>query len=127
LLFELKTCSSYGNSFFAGQLHVFRPRTGLARFLFAVSPLFGALLIATSRLADYRHDVYDVTCGSLLGFLLAYFIYQRYFPPFSAPDCDTPYSRGELQALGFRRVAQDEERQLYTVSPSSPEDRDRVY
>lgn len=41
--------------FFAGQMHVFRPRTDLAKSLLALSPLLGALMIAISRCEDYRY------------------------------------------------------------------------
>jgi diacylglycerol diphosphate phosphatase/phosphatidate phosphatase len=40
--------------FFAGQMHVFRPRTDLMKALLAVSPLLGAAMIAISRCEDYR-------------------------------------------------------------------------
>ena len=40
--------------FFAGQMHVFRPRTDLIKSLLAVSPLLGAAMIAISRCEDYR-------------------------------------------------------------------------
>ncbi|PGH33901.1 hypothetical protein GX50_03301 [[Emmonsia] crescens] len=99
--------------FLAGQLHVFQPRTGLARFLFSLSPLLGALMIAMSRLADYRHDVYDVTVGSLLGLSVAYFTYRRYYPALRSADCDTPYSRAEIPPAGFHKVARDEEERLF--------------
>jgi diacylglycerol diphosphate phosphatase / phosphatidate phosphatase len=72
-------------------MHVFRPRTDLARVLIALAPLIGAALIAISRLEDYRHDVFDVTCGSLLGMLMAYFSYRRYFPSLRLARCDEPY------------------------------------
>ena len=72
-------------------MHVFRPRTDLARVLIALAPLIGAALIAISRLEDYRHDVFDVTCGSLLGMLMAYFSYRRYFPSLRSARCDEPY------------------------------------
>lgn len=72
-------------------MHVFRPRTDLARVLLAVAPLVGAALIAISRCEDYRHDVYDVTVGSLLGLLVAYFSYRRYYPSLKSRRCDTPY------------------------------------
>jgi diacylglycerol diphosphate phosphatase/phosphatidate phosphatase len=80
-----------GCRFLAGQMHVFRPRTDLARVLLALSPLIGAALIAISRLEDYRHDVYDVTVGSTLGLLVAYFSYSRYYPGLKSPRCDTPH------------------------------------
>ncbi len=80
-------------------MHVLRPRADLARVLLAFSPLLGAALIAISRCEDYRHDVYDVTVGSLLGAFLAYFSYRRYFPPLRSGRCHLPYpSRAEAFA-----------------------------
>ena len=89
-------------------MHVFRPHTDLARVLVALAPLVGAALIAISRLEDYRHDVYDVTTGSLLGMLVAYFSYKRYYPGLKSLKCDDPYpSRAEQTALTTKR--RDEE------------------
>ncbi|KAF2004438.1 acid phosphatase/Vanadium-dependent haloperoxidase [Amniculicola lignicola CBS 123094] len=81
----------YLSMFIAGQCHVFRPRTDLARVLLALAPLLGAVMIAISRCEDYRHDVWDVTAGSTIGFTVAYFTYRRYFPPLRNRKCDTPY------------------------------------
>lgn len=75
----------------AGQLHTVRPRTDLARVLITITPLLGAFLVAASRTADYRHDVYDVTVGSLLGFSMAYFGYRRYYRSIWHPQCHVPY------------------------------------
>lgn len=72
-------------------MHVFRPRTDLTRVLLALSPIVGAALIAISRLEDYRHDVYDVTVGSILGTLIAYFSYHRYYPALQSAQCHQPY------------------------------------
>ena len=93
-------------------MHVFRPRTDLARVLLALAPLVGAALIAISRLEDYRHDVYDVTTGSLLGMLLAHFSYRRYYPKLNSPHCDTPFpSRAEWASKhGFGKLKDEEER-----------------
>ncbi|EFW21633.1 hypothetical protein D8B26_001795 [Coccidioides posadasii str. Silveira] len=110
----------YLSLFFAGQLHVFRPRSGLARFLFSAAPLLGALMIAMSRLADYRHDVYDVTVGSLLGLFTAYFTYRRYYPSLKSIDCDTPYSRpsgGYVAVSGVNRGLGDEEQPCNSPRP----------
>lgn len=97
-------------------MHVFRPLTDLARVLLALAPLVGATLIAISRLEDYRHDVYDVTTGSVLGMLLAYFSYRRYYPTLNSPHCDTPYpSRAEWASKnGFGKL-KDEEASLGSV------------
>lgn len=96
--------------FFAGQTHVFRPRTDLSRTLLSIAPLLGAAMIAISRCEDYRHDVYDVTCGSILGMGIAYFSYRRYFPRLHTTKCDEPYqSRGSVFNEGFAKVKADEE------------------
>jgi len=86
--------------FFSGQMHVFRPRTDLARVLVALTPLVGAALVAMSRLADYRHDVFDVTAGSILGMSVAYFSYRRYYPSLKRPQCHVPYPSRADVAIG---------------------------
>ena len=93
-------------------MHIFRPRTDLARVLLALAPLVGATLIAISRLEDYRHDVYDVTTGSILGMLLAYFSYRRYYPKLNSSHCDTPFpSRAEWASKnGFGKLKDEEAR-----------------
>jgi len=96
--------------FFAGQLHVFRPRTDLGRVLIALAPLLGAAMIAISRCEDYRHDVYDVTCGSILGMSVAYFSYRRYYPRLQSAKCDEPFpSRETSFNEGFGKLKNDEE------------------
>lgn len=72
-------------------MHVFRPRNDLACVLVALAPLIGASLIAISRLEDYRHDVFDVTAGSLLGMIIAYLSYRRCYPSLRLARCDEPY------------------------------------
>ena len=100
------------NSFLAGQMHVLRPRTDLARVLLALLPLIGAALIAISRCEDYRHDVYDVTVGSVLGMSIAFFSYKRYYPGLKSSRCDEPYpSRADVAALnGYGKIKDEEER-----------------
>ena len=97
--------------FLAGQMHVFRPRTDLARVLLALAPLIGATLIAISRCEDYRHDVYDVTVGSLLGLLVAHYTYRRYYPGLQSSRCDMPFSsRLDVSTNGFSKLKDEEER-----------------
>ncbi|KKY38688.1 putative diacylglycerol pyrophosphate phosphatase 1 [Diaporthe ampelina] len=52
-------------------------RGDLGRALLCLGPLLGAAMIAISRCQDYRHDVYDVCTGALLGYLVAYWSYRR--------------------------------------------------
>ncbi|CAG8953654.1 hypothetical protein HYFRA_00010113 [Hymenoscyphus fraxineus] len=96
--------------FFCGQMHVFRPRTDLGRALLAFTPLLCAAMIAISRCEDYRHDVYDVTCGSILGISVAYFSYRRYYPKLRSPKCHEPFpSREAMFNEGFGKIKDDEE------------------
>lgn len=99
--------------FLAGQLHVFRPHADLARVLVFLAPLVGAALIAMSRLADYRHDVYDVTFGSILGMAVAHFTYRRYYRPLKHPKCDVPYpSRADYESARSAAKGRDLEARL---------------
>lgn len=91
-------------------MHVFRPRTDLGRCLIAFLPLLCALLIAISRLDDYRHDVWDVTIGSLLGMLIAWFSYRRYYPALRSVHCDIPYDKNDHAVLdGFGKLDDEEQ------------------
>jgi diacylglycerol diphosphate phosphatase/phosphatidate phosphatase len=72
----------------------------------------GALMIAISRCEDYRHDVWDVTFGSLLGMGVAYFSYRRYYPPVRSARCDVPFDKVDAPMTeGFSKLSNDEERQ----------------
>ncbi|KAL2830468.1 phosphatidic acid phosphatase type 2/haloperoxidase [Aspergillus cavernicola] len=102
----------YLSLFFSGQMHVFRPRTDLCRCLLVMVPVICALMVAISRLEDYRHDVYDVTSGTILGSLVAFFCYRRYYPPLRSFRCDTPYSKDDFGPEGFSKIPDDEEQQV---------------
>ncbi|KIX05993.1 uncharacterized protein Z518_03967 [Rhinocladiella mackenziei CBS 650.93] len=99
--------------FLAGQLHVFRPYADFARVLIFLAPFVGASLVAMSRLADYRHDVFDVTCGSMLGLSIAYFSYRRYYRPLKHRKCDVPYpNRADHASGGAANKVRDLEQQI---------------
>lgn len=99
-----------------------------------LAPLTGALLIALSRMADYRHDVYDVTCGALLGFTVTWFSYRRYFRRLRDAKCDIPYpSRAEYASkleslrngkkdLEEQRIREAEEFDLYDLTTSEEDE-----
>lgn len=63
----------------------------LGRALLCLAPLLGAAMIAISRCQDYRHDVYDVCTGALLGAVVAYWSYRRYWPRLTSTRCAEPY------------------------------------
>lgn len=68
-------------------------------------------MIAISRCEDYRHDVYDVTCGSIIGIVVAHFSYRRYYPGLRNPKCDEPFSSRSIDEDGFAKLRDDEEAQ----------------
>ncbi|KAI1758021.1 PAP2 superfamily protein [Xylaria castorea] len=98
--------------FLAGQLRIFRDRKGLGRALVCLTPLVGAAMIAISRCQDYRHDVYDVSVGSLLGITVAFWSYRRYWPRLNSRECNEPYPTPGMELEdeeGWRRVRDEEE------------------
>jgi diacylglycerol diphosphate phosphatase / phosphatidate phosphatase len=109
----------YLSLWLAGQLHTWRPAADLARVLVTIAPLVGAMLIAMSRMSDYRHDVYDVSAGSLLGIVVSSFTYRRYFrsprdrlchEPWPSPLSDVSARRGNERP----RSPKDEEEEIGT-------------
>ncbi|KAI2789263.1 hypothetical protein POX_e07293 [Penicillium oxalicum] len=101
---------NYLTLFLCGQMHVLRPRTDLARCLVAFFPLLCAALIAISRLDDYRHDVWDVTCGASLGLLVSWFSYRRYYPSLRSVHCDCPHDKADLtESDGFSKLNDEEQ------------------
>lgn len=118
----------YLSLFLAGQMHTYRPRADLARVLLSVAPLVGATLVALSRVADYRHDKYDVTFGSLLGIIVAYTTYRRYYRPLTHPKCDIPYSAEAEHATSkrvrakARDLEQQEDAEEFELSVSDASD-----
>ncbi|KAF3761928.1 acid phosphatase/Vanadium-dependent haloperoxidase [Cryphonectria parasitica EP155] len=73
------------------QVRAVYARGDLARALLCLAPVLGAAMIAISRCQDYRHDVYDVCTGSLLGSVMAYWSYRRYWPRLGSWHCSEPY------------------------------------
>lgn len=79
----------------------------------AFLPFLGALLIATSRLEDYRHDVFDVVIGSILGICIAYLSWRRYYPALSSLNCHEPFPAHDGDnGLGRFGIIRDEEEMI---------------
>lgn len=75
--------------------------------LLALAPLLAAALIAISRCEDYRHDVYDVSVGSVLGMSVAHYTYRRYYPSLRSRDCASPYANPADERV-FGKVKDEE-------------------
>ena len=102
---------------FAGHLRAVRGAGGSSlnclNSTLVLAPFLAALLVALTRLVDYRHDVYDITAGSLLGLGTAWLVYRRFFMPLSGMRCGWAYQprRVEDVRTGVRRQ-DDEENQF---------------
>ncbi|KAK5996497.1 putative diacylglycerol pyrophosphate phosphatase 1 [Cladobotryum mycophilum] len=112
--------------FLAGQLRIFNHSAGkrdLSRDLMCLLPVLGALLIAISRCEDYRHDVYDVSVGSIIGITIAYWSYRRHWPKLSSPACDEPQPPPSPESPpGWQRVRDEEEAVTAATSHGYPLD-----
>ncbi|KAB8345902.1 hypothetical protein FH972_022957 [Carpinus fangiana] len=98
----------YLSLFLVAQLRAAHHATPLPVALLALGPVLGALMIAISRTEDYRHDVWDVTAGSLLGLLGAWIGWRRYFPAVGSAVPYTPAAQG-LGGKGRRDEEEGEE------------------
>jgi diacylglycerol diphosphate phosphatase/phosphatidate phosphatase len=58
---------------------------------------------------DYRHDVYDVSVGSVLGMAVAHYTYRRYYPALRNRECATPFPNPADDVKGFVKVRDEEE------------------
>lgn len=83
------------------------------------------MLIAISRLEDYRHDVWDVSAGSLLGLSMAYYSYRRYFPSPWSRRAGEPVGLAEDEARAFgNKMRADEEAAIGAVGDFELDDFD---
>ncbi|KAI1302803.1 hypothetical protein EDD11_005561 [Mortierella claussenii] len=78
--------------YLAGKIHLFDQRGHIYKSLVVLAPLILAALIATSRVADYRHHWQDVTAGSFMGGVFAVFAYRQYYPSLASIKADCPFS-----------------------------------
>lgn len=57
------------------------------------------MLIAISRLQDYRHAGVDVTWGAIIGIITAVFAYFQYYPPLTSARSQVPYPPRDFSYL----------------------------
>lgn len=74
---------------FANRLAVFR-RPRAWKFVIFIAPWFGALMIALTRVNDYRHHWSDVFSGGILGTLITILAYRQYYPSLIKTNEDLP-------------------------------------
>ncbi|KAF9577868.1 hypothetical protein BGW38_006654 [Lunasporangiospora selenospora] len=70
----------YLSLWLAGKMHVFDRRGYSFKGVIIIAPILAAMLVAISRVEDYRHSAFDVTWGSIIGIVFAIFAYHQYYP-----------------------------------------------
>ncbi|KAF9427887.1 hypothetical protein BGZ94_003938 [Podila epigama] len=82
-----------------GKMKVF-DRTGYTlKSVLLMVPLIAAMLIAISRVMDFRHSGVDVTWGSIIGTLCAVFAYLQYYPTLTSANCQKPHPPRDFSYL----------------------------
>ncbi|KAF9580869.1 hypothetical protein BGW38_002321, partial [Lunasporangiospora selenospora] len=74
-----------------GKMFIFDRYGYTLKAVILVVPILAAILIAISRVMDYRHSGVDVTWGSIIGIIFAVFAYFQYYPPLTSASSDVPY------------------------------------
>lgn len=57
------------------------------------------MLIAISRVQDYRHSAFDVTWGSIIGIVFAMFAYLQYYPSLTSKTSQIPHPPRDFSYL----------------------------
>ncbi|KAK9470783.1 phosphatidic acid phosphatase type 2/haloperoxidase [Dipodascopsis tothii] len=78
------------SAWLAGQLHIFQPGAELFKTMFSLIPLVMGLFIGISRIEDYRHHITDIIFGGVIGTLVAWYSYRKFFPHLGRSDSDAP-------------------------------------
>ncbi|KAG0284148.1 hypothetical protein BGZ96_011475 [Linnemannia gamsii] len=112
----------YLSLWMAGKMHVFDRKGYSLKPVLLFMPILGAILIAVSRVDDYRHSATDVTWGAIIGIFFAVFSYHQYYPsptamnsqiPHPCRDFSKPHRGGDddvghlENAIGIRRNSGD--------------------
>ncbi|KAF9347326.1 hypothetical protein BGX34_003231 [Mortierella sp. NVP85] len=101
----------YISLWLGGKMHVFDRRGYSLKGVILIVPILTAMLIAISRVQDYRHAAIDVTWGSIIGIVFATFAYHQYYPALTSRKSQIPHpprdfsylvkdSRGEAREAG---------------------------
>ncbi|PAA55579.1 hypothetical protein BOX15_Mlig027232g1 [Macrostomum lignano] len=84
-------------------------------------PLFIAMCIALSRLADFHHHCEDVAVGSILGFSVAYICFKLYYPELknNQLDCVSSVIDRSPSSVTFLAQQQQQQQQLQQSASAS--------
>ncbi|KAF9126768.1 hypothetical protein BGW39_006366 [Mortierella sp. 14UC] len=74
-----------------GKMHVFDRKGYSLKPVLLFMPILVAILVAVSRVQDYRHSATDVTWGAIIGIVFAVFSYLQYYPSPTSTKSHIPH------------------------------------
>ncbi|KAG0065338.1 hypothetical protein BGZ89_008403 [Linnemannia elongata] len=75
----------------SGKMHVFDRKGYSLKPVLLFMPIVAAILVAISRIQDYRHSGTDVTWGAIIGIIFAVFSYLQYYPSPTSRNSHIPH------------------------------------
>jgi len=84
---------TYLSFYIAGQIHLMDRKSFIWKYLVVALPYLVAIMVALSRVFDYRHHWQDVTIGSLIGLFFGVVTYYYYFPSLTSIKSKLPFQR----------------------------------
>ncbi|KAG0011759.1 hypothetical protein BGZ80_000444 [Entomortierella chlamydospora] len=89
----------YISLWLGGKMHPFDRRGYSLKVVVLVIPVVAALMVAISRVQDYRHAAIDVTWGSIIGIIFAILAYHQYYPSITAARSHVPHPPRDFSYL----------------------------
>ncbi|KAF9400525.1 hypothetical protein BGX21_004114 [Mortierella sp. AD011] len=89
----------YISLWLGGKMHPFDRRGYSLKVVVLVIPVVAALMVAISRVQDYRHAAIDVTWGSIIGIIFAILAYHQYYPSVTAARSHVPHPPRDFSYL----------------------------
>jgi len=106
---------SYLSFYIAGQIHLMDKKSYIWKYFVVSVPYMIAIMVALSRVFDYRHHWQDVTIGSIIGLFFGIVTYYYYYPSLCSSTCDIPYQRYG----GYVSKDEDERRITFEIDTES--------
>jgi len=84
---------------FMAQWKVWSNKSRIYKLLLTILPEFIAIFIALSRTQDYRHHFGDVIMGSLIGLIISWIVYRKFYPSLNDENCEDSYYLQDVEIL----------------------------